>query len=102
MIKIDPLVTTPARAPESQPSRSEAAMQQAREFEAVFIAQMLKHSGFEKALTGNSGFGGESYASMLLEQYAEKITERGGFGLAENIYNQLIERGDDNGSIRSV
>jgi Rod binding domain-containing protein len=72
-------------------------MAQAKEFESVFVAQMLKHSGFEKALSGNSGFGGESYASLLLEQYAARMTERGGFGLAEKIYDQLIDRESENG-----
>lgn len=68
-------------------------MTKAREFEAVFVAQMLKHSGMGKALSSDSGHGGEAFSSMLLEQYAERIVENGGFGLADKIYEQLRKQG---------
>lgn len=88
MSKVDaiqaPTPVTLERAP-----RDAAIREQAEEFEAIFIAQMLKHSGFEKALSADSGFGGENYASLLLERYAAKIVDNGGFGLADKIYQQL-------------
>lgn len=81
----------PADAKPAKPV-DERAMKKAREFEAVFVAQMLKYSGMGKALSSNSGFGGDAFSSMLLEQYAQKIVEKGGFGLADHIYEQLRER----------
>lgn len=67
----------------------DAALEEAKRFETVFIAEMLKHSGFAEALSQNAGFGGEAFSSILLEEYAGKIVESGGFGMAKHIYEQL-------------
>lgn len=64
----------------------------AREFESVFIAEMLSHAGFEKALSGESGFGGEAFAGFLVQIYAERLSENGGLGFADKIYAQLETR----------
>jgi Rod binding domain-containing protein len=64
----------------------------AQEFEATFIAQMLTYAGFAKSLSAEAGFGGEAFSSLLIEQYAKQISERGGFGLSETIYQQLKSR----------
>ncbi|WP_411815931.1 rod-binding protein [Hyphococcus sp. DH-69] len=69
-----------------------ALRKSAAEFESVFIAEMLSHAGFDKALSENSGFGGEAFSRMLVESYAEEITNNGGFGLADQIYQQLKGR----------
>ena len=61
----------------------------AQEFESVFIAEMLSHAGFDKALSQESGYGGEAFSRMLVETYAEDLAEKGGFGLADQIYKQL-------------
>ncbi len=84
----------PIAAPTAHPSAERKAqiLDQAREFESVFIAQMLKYSGLEKAIGSQSGFGGEAYSSLLLEQYASKIVEGGGFGLTDHIYEQLLQK----------
>ena len=79
-------------APQEGQRVDERVMDKAREFEAVFIAQMLKYSGMGDALSKDAGFGGDAYSSMLLEQYAGKIVENAGFGLAERIYDQLKDR----------
>ena len=63
----------------------------AKEFEASFIAQMLTAAGLDKAFTESSGFGGEAFSSLLIEQYAQKLSDYGGFGLANEIYKQLRE-----------
>ena len=70
----------------------ERIMEKAREFETVFVAQMLKYSGMEKAISQESGFGGDAFSGMMLEQYARNIIDNGGFGLAEKIYSQLREQ----------
>ncbi len=88
------LIIAPTAKPtaSSIPERKAQILEQAREFESVFIAQMLKYSGLEKAISSQGGFGGEAYSSLLLEQYAGKIVDNGGFGLAENIYEQLLKK----------
>lgn len=83
------LSTPPAQQTESVDPRM---MEKAREFEAVFIAQMLKFSGMDKAISQNSGFGGDAFSGMMLEQYARNIVDNGGFGLAERIYAQLRDQ----------
>lgn len=93
MVKIDPIQTTlPRPVSADKAAQNSALREKANAFEAAFIAQMLKHSGLEKAITDQSGFGGEAYASLMLEQYAGKIVENGGFGLADKIYAQLADK----------
>lgn len=78
-------------APEKAPtdSRDDEMRKNAKAFEAVFIAQMLSQTGLAKAFSANSGFGGEAFSSLLVEQYANRLVDQGGFGLAENIYEQM-------------
>lgn len=60
---------------------------------------MLKHAGLTEALSGGGGkFGGEAFSNMLTEQYAGELIENGGFGLAEEIYQQLLEKDQKHGS----
>jgi Rod binding domain-containing protein len=65
----------------------------AKEFEAVFIAQMLKPM-FETVET-NEMFGGGNaeniYKSMMVDEYGKIIAEQGGIGLADALKSQLIE-----------
>jgi len=85
----------PTQAPSMTPPSNnnegvdERIMEKAREFETVFVAQMLKYSGMDKAISQESGFGGDAFSGMMLEQYAHNIVDKGGFGLAEKIYDQL-------------
>lgn len=86
--------STPERAairPDTEEARRIAA-----EFEAVFVAEMLSHAGFEKALASEAGFGGEAMSGILLDAYAEKIVARGGFGLADAIASRLVGNGPEN------
>lgn len=89
-----PLAANPPAQPDG--ARREALMENAKAFEATFVAQMLTHSGFSEALSSNGGFGGEAFSSLLVEQYAEKLVDQGGFGLAEKIYEQLLSKDGGN------
>jgi peptidoglycan hydrolase FlgJ len=87
-----PLQPTKPQAPSgplAEQNRTEALRKTAREFEAAFIGEMLAYAGFEKALSGDSGLGGETFSRMLVDSYAQSIADAGGFGLADKIYNQL-------------
>lgn len=90
------ILQTQSQPPNANPSASEEVderiMEKAREFETVFVAQMLKYSGMDKAISQESGFGGDAFSGMMLEQYARNIIDNGGFGLAEQIYSQLREQ----------
>lgn len=67
----------------------------ARDLEAAFLAEMLKHSGLGKASDSfGGGVGEDQFASFLTQEHARLLAERGGIGLAENIYRALVARGD--------
>jgi Rod binding domain-containing protein len=82
------VVASPAPASD----RDAELLRTAESFEAVFIAQMLQLSGLAKAVSANGGFGGEAFASLLVEQYAAKLVKRGGFGISEKVYEQLRDK----------
>ena len=89
----------PDRTAHDAQLRDAQLKEQAREFEAVFVSQMLKHTGLTEALSGEGEkFGGEAFASMLTDQFAADLVEDGGFGLAEEIYQQLLEKDRSHGS----
>ncbi|MFK7945592.1 MAG: rod-binding protein [Paracoccaceae bacterium] len=63
----------------------------AQEFEATFLAEMLKHTGLGEPRESFGGGPGESaFAGMLTQEYAAQLADRGGVGLADRIYSQLL------------
>jgi Rod binding domain-containing protein len=74
----------PARG--SAPSSVKAA---ARELEAAFIAEMLSHAGFDKALTRDSGPAGESMTNFLVVELSQRLAARETFGIAALIERKL-------------
>ena len=71
-------------------ARADAA---AKEFEAVFIAQLLEPL-FASIDTPAIAGGGKSEAffkGLLQESYAEAFAERGGFGLGDQVKAALLD-----------
>lgn len=63
----------------------------AQQFEAVFVRQMLDHAGFAEAFGAtDEGLSG-NFSTFLLEQVADDLVEKGGFGFAEQVYRQLSQ-----------
>ena len=65
----------------------------AKDFEAVFIAQMLEPL-FSSVKTPSIAGGGKSeefFKSLLQEGYAKAMAERGGFGIASHVKSTLID-----------
>ncbi len=71
----------------------------AREFEAAFIAQMLKYSGLDKALVTGGGEAVESFTQFYLEELASELANNGGFGIADEIYANLKKKDEDHGKL---
>lgn len=71
-------------------ARADAA---AREFEAVFIAQMLAplFSSVETPAIAGGGKSEAFFNSLLQESYAKAVAERGGFGLAAHVKAALLD-----------
>ena len=67
----------------------------ASDFETLFISQMMEHM-FSGDSLGESLFGNaetdEIYQSMMVDQYAKKIVEGGGIGIAAYIERALADR----------
>ena len=67
----------------------------ARELEAMFIAEMLKHAGMGKTPEGfGGGVGEEQFAGFLRQEQAREIAAQGGIGLAESIIRAMARRED--------
>lgn len=89
--------SAPARDPQPDPGldpATEAAYRRvAREFESVFLAEMLKHTGLGRPQQSFGGGAGEAqFAPMLAREQAEALAARGGIGLADQIFRALVER----------
>lgn len=81
-------VVNPANAERAQELRDVA-----KAFEASFLAEMLKASGLGKSRSEFGGGAGEdAFSSMMVDEQAELMVERGGIGLSESIFQSLWAR----------
>ncbi len=65
----------------------------AREFETVFLTEMLKHAGVGKMPEGfNGGPGEAAFTDLLTREYAGEIARSGSLGLADSVMKALQER----------
>jgi Rod binding domain-containing protein len=84
----------PVATPTTAPAEDTAALREvARELEASFLAEMLKHAGFGESRESFSGGAGEDqFASLLRTEHARALADRGGIGLAESLFRALVAR----------
>ena len=86
----DAMAQTGGRMPAARDAA--AARKVAKEFESLFVGMMLKSmretTGKDKLTDG--GHGEEVYRSLLDQEYAKALTERGGVGLASMLEQQLL------------
>lgn len=80
----------------SQPAASgnrTSAVKAAKEFESVFISQFLgsMFSGIQTDGMFGGGQGEEMFRSLMIDQYAKQVEQRGGFGLADSVTRQLMQ-----------
>lgn len=81
------------RARPADDARAAELRRVATEFEAVFLAQMLKHAGVGKTPEAFGGGEGEdAFADMLTAERARLMAERGGIGLGEQLFEALLAR----------
>ncbi|MEQ1889581.1 MAG: rod-binding protein [Alphaproteobacteria bacterium] len=69
-----------------------AARKTANEFESMFLSQMLEHmsSGVKADGPFGGGQGEEMFRSLLNQEYAGMLTKRGGIGIADHVYRQIL------------
>lgn len=90
-----PLSLIPTRpTPLTEPGGAAARLrEQSKELEAAFLAEMLSFAGLgesEGAFAG--GIGEEQFASFLRAEQARLMVAQGGIGLAEQIFQSLVEK----------
>ena len=91
-VPINAVQAGPARHTPPASPREAAMRHVAREFEAIFLAEMLKHAGVGRMTDGfNGGAGEAAFSGMLTQEYAREITRSGGFGLAERVLEAMRE-----------
>lgn len=96
----------PPRPPMPQPPQAGADAEQwtayrnmkrmretAEKFETSFMSSMLQHmwDGVKTDGPFGGGHAEETWRSILTEQYAKQITKRGGIGVADMVYRQMIK-----------
>ncbi len=81
-----PVVNAPAR-----PANTDQIMDVAQALEASFLAEMLKSAGLGETPDGFGGGAGEDqFASFLREEQAKQMTQAGGIGLAEALFDAMV------------
>lgn len=77
-----------------KPTASEAQADTAsKEYESVFISQFLgsMFSGIKTDGIMGGGQGEEMFRSLMVDQYAKSIEQRGGFGIAAHMKAELLK-----------
>ena len=83
-----PLAAKPQATPMA--ARAEKA---AKDYESVFISQMLgaMFSGIKSDGIIGGGQGEEMFRSLIINEYGKSIAAQGGFGLADQMKAQLLK-----------
>ena len=79
--------------PAPDPSRDARLRDAAQRLEAGFLKEMLSAAGLGHAPSAFGGGEGEDqFSSFLLDEQALRLTQAGGIGLAQSIYESLRAR----------
>lgn len=80
--------------PTPQPKKPdhEQLYEKAKELEVAFLTEMLAHAGLGDSPDAfGGGIGEEQFSSFLRTEQARGIVEKGGLGLAQNIFESLVK-----------
>jgi len=84
--------TQAAGAPTKAPPTDPAVLKAAKDFESIFVRQMLK--SLEKTTSAGAGAkaspGQSTYGSMIVDTLSESISAGGGLGLADVIAKSMM------------
>ena len=74
----------------------------AKEFEAVFLAQMLApmFAGIKTDGPFGGGHAEDTYRSLMMDAYAEEIVAAGGIGIADQLKAELLKTQEASGGGR--
>ena len=85
------MIVSPGPVAAAMTAAPSPLMEKARELEAVFLAEMLSHSGLDAPSEGGfgGGIGEAQFSSFLRQEQARLMVERGGIGLAEALFRAM-------------
>jgi len=97
MTPISPPTIPSAQTLQTRPVDESPLRKAAMDLEAAFLAEMLKSAGLGKTRDGFGGGAGEDqFGSFLVRAQAQEISRSGGIGLAETLFNALMEQQNEN------
>lgn len=86
-------IGAPASTPHAGKTDVRAVLRQrAVDFEAVYLAQMLQpmFAGTEATPPFGGGTGEDIWRSMQTQEYGKAIAQRGGVGIADAVFRELV------------
>jgi Rod binding domain-containing protein len=85
-------LASPATSVRPVPSAAVTARAKAEQFEQMFIHSMLEQLYADMPVNEITGGGhAESqWRGLLLDEYAKSMTQRGGIGIADSVYADLL------------
>lgn len=87
-----PAATQPTDGSRVDPETRAKLHKAAVEFESVFVSEMLGHmfDGVQADQTFGGGEGENMFHSLLVNEYGKQVAARGGLGLANQVYRELL------------
>lgn len=86
-------ILTTQHTPSISQARAAKFMEVAQQLEAQFLSEMLKSAGVgETPDEFGGGSGEDQFASFLREEQAMQMTQAGGIGLAQSLYDAMIAK----------
>lgn len=83
---------TPPRSIQAPKATTEDAMRVGRQFEQMFLSQML--APMFEGVSSNGPFGGgkgeEMFRSFQVDAYAQAMSRRGGIGIAQQVAREIL------------
>jgi Rod binding domain-containing protein len=75
------------------PEKAASLRKSADEFEGMFLSQMLSHMFDQVEVDENfgGGKGEEMFRSMQVTEYGKQISQRGGLGISNSVYRELLK-----------
>ena len=82
----------PQRPPAMKRNDDDPMMVQAKALEASFLSEMLGYAGVGKTPEGfGGGIGEDQFGSFLRDEQARQMVEKGGIGLAEQLFHAMTK-----------
>ncbi len=90
--------SAPPVPPLRKPADDAPMMVQAKALEASFLSEMLGYAGVGKTPEGfGGGIGEDQFGSFLRDEQARQMVEKGGIGLAEQLFHAMTKGQDHAG-----